>query len=311
MAHEWMRHLFFRCTFAAIITHIFTSSYFIIDIMKKILILIAAIGMLMGTIACGDDEPKRGNGVFNVNTNMINHISSADGSQFIGMSTTQNRLVLDTVHHTATLELKYNDGSGDQTVSLNDITATPKGVRFYVLTAASDPTFSGYVDFGESSMRYCYTTPQGQRVVSFTPSVFFRKAHSIVTYDDTTQATTTDAAIYQFNVLPSTQRTTITVEHIVHAKDMKYFNRVTSTNVPFTPTANGFKIDATNLSTNAKYIFYNDSTGNSDKYTDKYPFAIFNADIDLVNDRLDATYKLGSSATVTVTGRTYPDFATY
>ena len=54
-----------------------------------------------------------------------------------------------------------------------------------------------------------------------------------------------------------------------------------------------------------------DSTGSVISQTDKYPFKTFNATVDLVNDRLDATYMMGGSATVVATGKTYPDYTSY
>ena len=282
--------------------------------MKKILLLIAVTSVLLGTISCGDDndEPRRGNGVFTVNTTMFNHMSR--GNNALGISTTQNKLVIDTVNHTASLELNYNDGTA-RTVSLKDISAKPKRLGFYELTAS--PTsqvtaFKGYVDFNEGAMRYGYTTADGIRVISMTPEVFFLKTNSTVTYDDTTKATTGwENAMYQFNISPATQTATVMVMQIVHAKDLKYFNNITSNNVPFTVTPDGFTISGTDLKTTAKYRAYVDTTNSVVATTDKYPFKTFNATIDLANDKLDADFMMGGSATVKATGRTYPDYTSY
>ena len=82
MAHEPMRHLFFRCKFAACIT----NTFIFID-MKKILLLIAMTGVLMGAISCSDDdEPQRGDGVFTVNTAMVNHMVQTGSDAVIGIS---------------------------------------------------------------------------------------------------------------------------------------------------------------------------------------------------------------------------------
>ena len=43
--------------------------------MKKIFLLIAAAGLLMGFISCSDDDgPRKGGSSFTVNTPMINHM---------------------------------------------------------------------------------------------------------------------------------------------------------------------------------------------------------------------------------------------
>ena len=262
------------------------------------------MGVLMGIISCSnDDEPKRGDGVFTVNTPMVNHLYSIHADQALGMAATHNKLVLDTVKHKASLELNYNDGQGDKTLKFNDLSATPKRLGFYVLSSPSDNSFSGYVDINESSIRYRYVTAEGIRVISTTPDVFFLKTHNTVTYDDTTKATVLESAMYQFGIVPSSKTATITVMSIVHAKDNKFFNNT--------------YINGSNISTTATYIARYDSSAvvpgvtPGVKTTDEYPFKTFNATIDLANDNLNANYMIGGSATVTATGRTYPDYTSY
>lgn len=281
--------------------------------MKKILLLIAAMGLIMGAISCsGDDEPKRGDGVFTVNTPMINHLYNTGNGDALGFSSTHNKLTLDTVKHKASLELNYNDGNGDKLIKLDDVTATPKRLGFYELRSASNTSFNGYVDFNEAAMRYRYTTPEGIRVISMTSEVFFLKTTSTVTYDDTTKSNTDEFSMYQFNLMPATSSATVKVMQIVHAKDRKYFNSITASSVPVTATADGFTINATNLNTIAYYVLhYTDSLGSTISTTDKYPFKRFNATIDLANDKLDADFMIGSSASVIATGRTYPDYTAY
>lgn len=281
--------------------------------MKKILLLIAATALLTGVIAsCDDNEPnRRGDGVFTVNTSMINHIVNLNSGEVVGISSTFNKLTIDTVNHKASLELKYNDGSGDQTLKLNDITATAKRLGFYTLSLSSDPTFSGYVDFNEGSMRYRYQTANGLRIISTLREVFFLKTNNVVTYLDTTEATTMESTMYQFNIDPASKTAVVKVMDIVHAKanDMKRFVDITAVGVPISVTTNGYSIAAENVKTTAHYYGTMDSTGVAEKIktTDKYPFKVFNATIDLANDHLDAYYMIGDSAIVTATGRTYPD----
>ena len=280
-----------------------------IETMKKILLLITVAGLSLVTISCGDDEPDTIRTVFTVNTPMVNHMVNAGSETVIGLASTQNKLTLDTVKHTASLELNYNVGHGNEQLKIEDIVATYNDRQgLYELTSPSYKSFKGYADFGESSMRYSYTTTGGIHIISVTPEVFFRKTHSTITYDDTTATNTSESTMYQFNISPTTLTATIEVNDIVHAKDLKYFKYIKSFNVPFTVTPNGFTINGSNLATNALYIFYDTSTGNSDKYTDKYPFKTFNATIDLLNDRLDATYMIGGSATVVATGKTYLNY---
>lgn len=286
--------------------------------MKKILLLIAATVLLMGVIASCDssDEPERGNGVFIVNTPMINHVVNLNTGEVVGIASTSNKLTIDTVNHKASLELNYNDGNGNQTLKLNDITATAKRLGFYTLSMSSDPTFSGYVDFNEGSMRYRYQTANGLRIISTLREVFFLKTHNVISYLDTTEATTMESTMYQFNIDPASQKAIVKVMDIVHAKanDMKRFIDITATNVPFTVTTNGYSIAAENVRTNANYIAFTDSTtGTNDriKSTNQYPFKVFNATIDLVNDHLEANYMIGDSAIVNATGRTYPDYSSY
>ena len=285
--------------------------------MKKILLLIAATALLTGVIAsCDDNEPnRRGDGVFTVNTSMINHIVNLNSGEVVGISSTFNKLTIDTVNHKASLELKYNDGSGDQTLKLNDITATAKRLGFYTLSLSSDPTFSGYVDFNEGSMRYRYQTANGLRIISTLREVFFLKTNNVVTYLDTTEATTMESTMYQFNIDPASKTAVVKVMDIVHAKanDMKRFVDITAVGVPISVTTNGYSIAAVNVKTTAHYYGTMDSTGVAEKIktTDRYPFKVFNATIDLANDHLDAYYMIGDSAIVTATGRTYPDNTSY
>ena len=283
--------------------------------MKKILLLIAGIGLLCAAVSCGSedvpDAPQRGDGVFVVNTPMINHIVNISNGQVLGVASTHNKLTIDTVNHMAWLELHYLDGNTEKTVKLDGAKAKPKRLGFYELESSSDANFSGYVDFNEGVMRYRYITGNGLRVISIMPEVFFLKTESTITYDDTTASNKTENTMYQFTINPSQQTATVKVMDIVHAKDLKRFINITANGVPYTATTNGFTINAENLKTNAQYMAYVDSTGSSVATTDKYPFRTFNATIDLANDHLDAHYMIGNSATVTATGRTYPDYTAY
>ena len=273
--------------------------------MKKILLLIAMIGVLMGIISCSNDDEPRSRSVTTVTYPMFNHMTS--GSNVIGMATTQNKLVLDTAKHIATLELNYNDGHGDKQLKIEDVIATPKRLNFYELSSPSNSSFKGYADLNELSFRYSYTTADGIRVISMTPEVFFRNLVSTITYDDTTKTTVDKRPWYQFTIDANNGTAIIDVMDILHAKDLKQFINITASNVPFTVTANGFTISATNLKTIATYYSYVDSTGTDKATTNKYPFQTFNATVDLVNDHLDANYMISNSATVVATGKTYPD----
>ena len=276
--------------------------------MKKILLLMAMASALLVTVSCSnDDEPKPGNGVTTVTYPMFNHITSDGGNTVVGIYSTQNKLVLDTNSRKGTLELNYKDNQGDKQLILGDIIATPKRLRFYELSSPSYGSFKGYVDLNEGAMRYSYTTTGGLRVISMTDEVFFYKTKTTVTYDDTTKASTSGDVIYQFNISPEAQQTTILVEKIAHTKDLKSFNYISARNVPITLTPNGFTISGTNLATEAEYISFDFNTGHDAKKTDKYPFKTFNATIDLVNDHLDANFMMGSSATVAASGNTYTE----
>ena len=279
--------------------------------MKKVLFLIAATALLCAAVSCSDDEPGHVRTVFTVNTPMINHMFDTGSEAIIGIANTHNKLVLDTVKHTASLELNYNMGNGDKQIVINDITAIPNGL-FYTLTSPSNSQFSGYVDFSEGgAMRYSYVTDNGIRIISITPEVFFRKTNTTVTYNDTTDTNSSESVMYQFNIAPSNMTATVTVMDIVHNKDLKHFKNIIANGVPITLTANGFAIQAQNLKTNAVYYSMLDSLGHNEKHTDKYPFKTFDATIDLVNDRFNATYMIGDNATVTASGRTYPDYIYY
>ena len=272
-------------------------------------------GVLMCTFSCSnDDEPKRGNGVFVVNTRMINHMVNITNGSIIGIGNTQNKLTLDTTKHTASLELHYNDGS-DKTISLSDIKALPKRLGFYELTASGNSQvrdFKGYVDFNESSMRYIYTTADGIRVISTISEVFFLKTKNLITYDDTTKATSMDNVMYQFEIIPSNQSAIVKVMDIVHAKHLRRLDNITSTAIPITITSNGYLLSGQDISTTTTYRSWTDSTGTaSTKTTNEYPFKTFNANIDLLNDSLVINYMMGPSATVVASGRTYPNYTVY
>ena len=283
--------------------------------MKKILLLIAGIGLLCAAVSCsGDDEPdvpQRGDGVFVVNTSMINHMVNISNGQVLGVSSTHNKLTIDTVNHMAWLELHYLDGNTEKTMKLDAAKAKPKRLGFYELESSSNPNFSGYVDFNEGAMRYRYQTPEGILVTSTMSEIFYLKTESTLTYDDTTATNKSENTMYQFNINATNQTATIMVMDIVHAKDLKRFINITANSVPYTVTTTGFAISGENLNTNAQYIAYVDSTGSSVATTDKYPFKTFNATIDLANDHLSADFMIGPSATVHATGKTYPDYSAY
>ncbi len=275
--------------------------------------MIAALGLILGAISCSDDdEPKRGNGKFTVNTTMFNHMYNTTSGVVMGMTTTRNKLTLDTVSHKASLELNYNDGNGNQVFKIDDIAVTTKRLGFFELRSPSISSFNGYVDINQGAMRYDYTTPGGIRVISMTPEVFFLKTKTTLTYDDTTKSNTVDNAMYQFNVMPEAGTASIIVMQVVHAKDRKYFNSITAASVPYSVTPDGFTINASNLNTNAYYVLhYTDSLGTTIRTTNKYPFKTFNATVNLVDDQFEANYMIGSSATATATGKAYPDYNAY
>jgi hypothetical protein len=279
--------------------------------MKKIFLLIAMAGALMIAVSCSDDdEPKRGNGVFTVNTPMINHMYNTITGEVLGLSNTHNKLTIDTVKHTASLELVYNDGT-EHTLVLKDLTARPKRLGFYELSSPSYAQFSGYVDFNESAMRYRYTTESGLRIISTIPEVFFLKTNNHISYDDTTTSTDMENVMYQFTVTPGMENAVVKVMGIAHAKDVKYFNIITAVSVPYTITPDGYVFSGQNIPTTAKYISTIDSTMTTIKTTSDYPFQTFDATVDLMSDYLDAVFMMGEHATVTATGRTYPDYTVY
>ena len=280
--------------------------------MKKLLLLIAVVGMLATVVSCGDDdEPiKRGDGIFTVNTPMINHMYNTVTGEVIGIGDTYNKLVIDTGRHTAQLVLAYNNG-GDHTVTYNDLTAKNKRQGFYELRSPSDATFSGYVDFNEASMRYQYTTADGIRVISTIREVFFLKTQDTIAYLDTTETTLMENVMYQFNINPLTMTAIVKVMEITHAKDLRFFHNITGYSVPVKLTNTGYDLDGKNITTSAYYVAWVDSTGSQVKTTNAYPFKIFNASVDLVNDHMSARFMMGDSAIVTASGRTYPDYTPY
>ena len=276
--------------------------------MKKIFLLIAACTILCVAVSCGDDdEPKRGNGVFIVNTPMINHM--VHNGEVVGVTSTYNKLTFDTVRHTASLELHYLDGSIEQTLKLDSVSVEPKRLGFYELKYLRRMVFRGYVDIFEGCMRYTYNTPEGYLVTSTMPELFFRNTESYLTYPDTTPSNKTENTMYQFTIDPTSQTAIVKVTDIVHAKDMKRFTLITAYSVPFTVTNEGFTLAAKNLTTNAHYVSMLDSLGSNDKQTNAYPFKTFNATIRLntsqFQDHMDANFMIGDNATVTATGTTY------
>lgn len=283
--------------------------------MKKILLLIAAIGLVLGAISCSNDEPKRGNGVFNVNTQMVNHIVNLNNGEVLGMSATRNKLTLDTLKHQASVELTYNDGSGDDIIVINGITVSPVRLGFYSLKAPQGSPvkdFSGYVDFNEGAIRYTYTTNDGIRVISTIPDVFFLKTHNTISYLDTTKTTEMENVMYQFTLTPDKPTAITKVMAIVHAKDMKFFNSMTATNMPVTVTRNGYTFSGLNIPTTTVFRNWTDSVGvPTIKTTDEYPFKTFNAVVDLEKDSINAVFMMGDSAIVVASGTTYPNYTAY
>ena len=272
--------------------------------MKKILLMIAMVALLGAIVSCSDDEPKRGNGVFTVNSPMINHIVNTANGQVVGIANTHNKLTFDTVNHKGSLELNYNN----KTIKLDDLIGKGKRPGFYELSSPSYSQFSGYVDLNQSSLRYVYTTDDGYRIISTISEVFFLKSENTVVYSDSTPNSSAVNVMYQFDIAPASMTATVKVMDIVHVKDLKHFKNIIANGVPITVTANGYAIQAQNLRTDAVYYSTLDSLGHNEKHTDKYPFKTFNATIDLVNDHLDANYMIGNDATVTAVGRTYPEY---
>ena len=251
-------------------------------------------------IILGDDD----SGVFTVNIPMVNHMYNTVTNQVIGVTNTRNKLVLDTIRHTARLELVYNDGS-DHTVTYKNLTAHASRTGFFVLSSPSDPNFSGYVDFNEVSFRYIYMTDD-LRIISTTPDVFFLKTENTIEYDDTTETTRMEDVIYQFNLNADERTATVMVMGIIHAKDMRYLMRVVAANVPFTLTPNGYSFTGENIATTT---WYRSADNPALKTTSEYPFVTLDVNVDLIGDQIVANYMLGPHATVTATGKTYPDFS--
>jgi len=310
MVQDSVHHLFFRCNFVATINDKKGNN------MKKILFLIASIGLLMGAFSCSNnDEPKRGDGVFTVNSPMVNHLYDTSTGNVLGIASTFNKLTLDTVKHTASLELRYNDGS-DKTLNINNITARAKRLGFYELSATPNgqfKDFKGYVDFNESSIRYTYTTADGIRVISTISDVFFLKTDNVITYPDTTKDTHMQNVMYQFEISPASSKAVVKVMGIVHAKELKYFISMTANSVPFTTTATGYSFDCVNVANTAIFRSWTDSTSTAPtlKTSDKYPFKYFKANLDLVSDSLHINFTMGDSASVVAKGCTYPDYTAY
>ena len=243
--------------------------------------------------------------VFTFNISMVNHMYNTVTNQVVGVTNTSNKLVLDTIRHTARLELVYNDGS-EHTVSYRNLTAHASRTGFFELSSPTDPNFSGYVDFNEVSFRYTYMTDDGLRIISTSPDVFFLKTDNTIEYDDTTETTRMENVMYQFNLNADERTATVMVMGIVHAKDMRYLMRVTAANVPFTLTPNGYSFTGENIATTTMYSTAD--APNIIKTTSEYPFETLNVNVDLKDDQIVANYMLGPHATVTATGKTYPDF---
>ncbi len=278
--------------------------------MKKFLLMIATVALIAATVSCGnDDEPERDKRVFTANEAMINHAYNTKTDAVLGMSATRCKLTVDTKNLTASLELTYNDGQGEKTLTLDDLKATTKDESLYKFSSASLSSLSGYVDLSQAtSMRFRFTTSDGVRIISTTPEVFFLKNNTTIVYDDTTKTSTSEEPNYQFTIQPTGKTATVQVMNINHDKDLKYFESITANNVPITVTRDGFTISGNNLPTTAIYRAYDFETGSSTMKSDKYPFKTFNATVDMANDHLDATFMIGGSATVTATGSTYPDY---
>lgn len=277
--------------------------------MKKLLLVIAVLALVCTIVSCGNDDPSnRSYGERTVSWPMVNHMYNTVSGEVIGMGNARNKLVIDIDNGTASVELTYNDGT-EHVLTLTDLTATAKRLLFYELRSPSDASFYGYVDFSEGSVRYRYTTADGVRVISMTEEVFFFKTHNSIEYSDSTPVTVMENVGYQFDVDPASLTAVVKVSDINHAKDLKFFSSITGMNVPFTLTSTGFVVAGQNIKTVAYYDGAMDTTGNIHYTTTDYPFMTFNATVDLLNDHLDAHFMMGDDATVTATGKTYPDYS--
>lgn len=258
---------------------------------------IADVNAIIDIILRGDD------GMTTIKSSMVNHMYNTTTNQVIGITNTRNTLFIDTIRHSAQVELVYNNG-GEQTVSYMDLTTRTPRYGFYELASLSDPLFNGYVDFNEGSIRYTYMTADSLRVISTFPEVFFLNTDNTIAYDDST-VTAQENVMYQFILNADDMTATVIVMDIVHAKDKRHLLRVAATDVPFTVTSNGYSFSGEDVATTSRYISADEPT--IVKTTNEYPFVKLDIDVDLVSDRIVANFMLGQHTTVTTIGKTYPD----
>jgi len=275
--------------------------------------LLLALALIMGMVACGDEDTpgKGGSSERTVNTTMLNHVvNNATGEVLV--ATTTNKLTFDTAAHTASLELNYSDGSTVHTISAPNLTANPSRLGFYKLSMPSQNSqltdLSGYIDFNESAMRYAYTTSSGYRVISTLKEVYYLSTNTVLTYSDSTASTTSEGTMYQFTINPTTMTATVQVMMILDAQDHKYFESITGRDVPVTATATGYTVHGTNIETTAIYRAYDSSTGSSTKTSNKYPFTTFDATLNLETETLEASYVLAGKVTAKASGQTYSKY---
>jgi len=265
--------------------------------MKKLFFLSFACALMLLS-ACGDDN----NGISDslertVTRTMVTHVYNTSTNEIYALASAENSFSfqLSTLKGTAQLVYSLDGGATKQSATINNVTMTLTRTGVYALSASNTGNitdFSGYIDFNESALRFNYTVDGNKRVIATQSEIFFLACVSQLNYTDSTSSAT-DAADYQFEINPTNMTATVKIMELNDQMDVKFFNSITAAGATVTTTATGYEITANALQATTIYRGYDAETGSETTTSSEYGIANLHATIDLEQNYMQMTYKLG------------------
>lgn len=266
---------------------------------RNILTTLTMAALALGVTGCNSsDEPFNRNDVTR-NVSIINHIVTPDGTAMVENGTFSYTFNLNQMTVGATLRATPDGKELTSAFSGLTLVSGDDGTYSFKSSAAGDVTnLTGVLNFNEGSLRVTYEQ-DGYKIVASLPELFCLKSKSEVEYSADSVATQTqDDVMYQFEIDPETLTSNLKIMAFTDMQRMRQLNITSKSDTPatVTPTSDGYDITASEVKTTATY----QEQGN-DVTTTAYPVTNLNAHLDLYNNTLTLTCKLGTYA-VTVTG---------
>ena len=245
--------------------------------------------LILATTSCSDSNSGKGGGQAKRTVTMLNHIVNTSTGDVI-VSSSDVDYVFDRDNMTVDVTVRFSvDGKNDISYQFKDLAMTEKsGVYSVKGTTTGISAMNGHLDFNEGTIRFNYTTSDGYRVISTSPELYSLSAGTSITYADGT-ADAKQAPMYQFDVDPETMTCTVRMMSFLDKSRSRTITSITSTvKAPVTATAEGYKIEASELASKTIYTLNGQSTT-----TTQYPFADLKVTFDMENDVFNATFSAG------------------